>query len=348
MNETKTRSSAADSTKDDAMGTSVQDSAIEWFVRLRDEPFSPAVGQAFEAWLAADKSHGEAYEEVERLWNGLDHLDFVDMQTENAPEEPAAEESTALLFPKAEGRAPSRKMYRFAYAASILLAVFVGVYTLNNPRFYAEHSTKAGERKIITSADGSTIEMNTASALSVDFSETQRTITLHSGEAYFEVEKDPKRPFIVLAGDVEVRVLGTAFSVERLDSKVDVLVSESSVQVFAPNEESTVVSAGKGVVFTDGRFGALQSIEAKTAMSWRNDRLIFVDLPFDQAAAELDRYLPGTIMMMDEAFEDMRVSGSFSIADPSSVLDMFEQTFPIRVVRLGNFLTLLYLSEKQD
>ena len=339
MSALKIRPSKAATQKGDAMETSAKDAAVEWFVRMRDEPVSPAVAKAFEAWLLADASHAKAYGELERLWSGLDHAGFGETPV---VETSAAEEHSPRVSPEAVHGAGSRKIYRLAYAASILLTVLVGAYVLNNPALFAGHHTNPGERKTIASTDGSTIEMNTASALSVDFDESFRKVTLYEGEAYFEIDTDPTRPFVVNAGDLQVQALGTAFSVQYTGNEVRVIVTESSVRVTGSDGENAVVAAGHGVRAAGDRLGRVQSVDARANLSWRNGRLIFLDRPFEEALSELERYLPGTLLIMDDSLNKIRVSGSFSITDPSAILDVFEQIFPIKVVRVGGVLTLVY------
>ena len=119
-----------------------------------------------------------------------------------------------------------------AMAAGLALAVGLGslvaTQQLGGRRVYA---TELGGHATVPLADGSKIELNTDTKLRAALAEEQRTVWLDRGEAYFEVSKDPNRPFVVMAGDRKVTVLGTKFSVRRDGDRVSVAVAEGKVRV---------------------------------------------------------------------------------------------------------------------
>ena len=101
-----------------------------------------------------------------------------------------------------------------------------------NSRYLAgRESTQVGEVRRLTLDDGSALALNTSSVLQVKFAADERRIVLRQGEASFQVAHDEDRPFVVQAGDVSVRAVGTAFSVRMRQQELEVVVTEGVVEV---------------------------------------------------------------------------------------------------------------------
>lgn len=203
--------------------------AAEWLVR-RDRGLTPAEQDAFLDWLAADPRHGE--------WLALHRgtvADFTALATWRP--EHGAEPNPDLLAP------PHRKkIHRLvpvaaaALAAAAVIALsFAGWRAAQGKREPAALAASELQRRILE--DGSSVELNHGAAVTTAFTAAERRATLVSGEAYFTVAKDPARPFIVHARGVDVRAVGTAFSVRLDATTVEVLVTEGKVGVahVAPN-----------------------------------------------------------------------------------------------------------------
>lgn len=318
-------------------GLSAEEAAAAWFVRLRDEPGAERHRAAFETWRDTDPAHAEAYREMERLWAGLDQLDRSPGGRNGV--EKAQNTTTTPALP---GR--RRALYRMA-AASAAVATGIGGYILISPGQSADHRTGMGEQREIILKDGSTAHLNSATAISTDFSADRRRITLHSGEAYFEVAKDAERPFIVEAAIGRVKSLGTAFSVRRTDSAVDVIVAESAVAVTGRQPDALVLSAGQHVRVTDSGLGEVANVDAKRKLAWRRGRLIFDNQPLGEVLADLERYRRGRIVVLDDKVGALPVTGSFAITDTDATLETIERTLPVRLYRLSDLLVLVDASK---
>ncbi|WP_422368086.1 FecR family protein [Pelagibius sp.] len=312
-----------------------KDAATEWFVRLRDDPVSDSDRAAFEAWRNADPAHADAYREMERLWRGLDQVDH--------------QSSTARVIQDTRGakgaRRPAVRRYatkRLAFAASVAAIVGFSAYGLTPAGLFAEHRTQAGEQSEITLEDGSVLHLNTATAISTEFTADKRQITLHSGEAYFEVAKDISRPFVVDAEIGQVEVLGTAFSVKRRDNRLEVIVTENRVTVSGQEHRPAVAAAGQGVRITEAGLTFLAHTNTETSLAWRRGRLVFDNKPLGEVLAELDRYRKGRIVVLDSALKTLPVTGSFAIDQADKTLGTIEQTLPLRLLRLSDLLVVVY------
>ena len=118
----------------------------------------------------------------------------------------------------------------FATAASVLLAVAAGAY-LWFQSSENRYTTPIGGIASVPLQDGSNITLNTATEVHVALTGRERDIDLERGEAFFQVAKDAKRPFVVNAGRKRVIAVGTQFSVLRDGDDIRVIVSEGTVRI---------------------------------------------------------------------------------------------------------------------
>ncbi len=311
------------------------DQASAWFFRLRAPDVSAADRRDFQAWLAAGGDRARAWDEVQALMAGL--------------RRPAAEARAALV---AEGRYPAAvrpaRRARFglvAAACGLMVALALGLTfgPAYLDRLRADHVTMVGERRVVTLEDGSHVELNTDTALSVEMTEAGRRITLYRGEAWFEVTPDRTRPFTVAAGDDEVTVLGTAFSVARRDGDVRVEVAHGLVEVTAgrPRPSRLQLAAGQGIALSAAGPGPVHAVDAATVFAWRRGQIVFLDRPLAEVAGELDRYRPGRIVILDRALADRRVTGVFELERLNNAPAAFERTLGVRATTLTPYLMLL-------
>ncbi len=304
----------------------VKDQAAEWFVRLRDEEVSVAERVAFETWLNADPGHLQAYQQMERLWSGLDQID----------KSPKIRGNAKNIFRRA------LTLRHLAIAASVTIVAGFSAYIVISQGFLADYRTSPGELRTVSLEDGSILHLNTATAISSEFSPTQRKVTLYSGETYFEVAKDVERPFIVDTEIGEIQALGTAFSVKHQGDRVEVIVTESRAQVSNPMHQSTIVGAGQGIHFSDTGMGTVTKVDAYSDLAWLRGLLVFDNQPLSEVLAELDRFRHGRILIMDQSLNTFPVTGSFSIKKIDSALDTIEQTFPVRIRRFSDLVVMVF------
>jgi transmembrane sensor len=164
--------------------------------------------------------------------------------------------------------------------------------------------------------------VNTQTRLAVDMEQHARKISLEQGEAWFQVAKDPARPFIVAAGQVRVRAIGTAFAVQRLATGADVQVTEGTVEVWSVGNEANRkhVTAGARTFAADesGPYAVVEaSLEIDRALSWREGNLQLDGDTLGNAAAQFNRY---NVIKLDVTAElrDERVIGRFRTNEPEA------------------------------
>ena len=278
--------------------TDLSDDAIDWQVLLHSGNASQADRERYQRWRGLSAEHLAAAEEAEALWGDLGHT------------------QAATQLPKV----PRRRHWGSAIAASLLAAMLGYGGWQQAPALLADYHTSTGERRTITLEDGSKVTLNSASALSVNFSGERRTVSLKAGEALFEPAADP-RPFVVDSGAEAVQGSDAVFSVRRQGSVNSVVVTRGEAQV---GERRVVVSP-----------------DAQAQTAWQRGKLIFNGRPLREVIAELERYQHGRILISDSQVGALQVSGVFDLNDPHALLRTLEQRYALKVTYLP-WLAVLY------
>lgn len=311
--------------------------AADWWVRLRTPD---AEGETIEQWLAwtgEDPRHLEAFERVNQLAAQLGSLDGVTRQ--------------GLI--KAFGRtaAPKRPWMPLAAAAAFAVIMLGGAYTawiwFNRVNVEVYHSAVAQNRDI-TLPDGTQVALGAASTMTTRFSRDRRQIDLTSGEAFFTVVHDNSRPFVVGAGDVSVRDIGTAFDVRRTGDRVTIAVTQGRVQVShignkpgADQGGTLEASAGQLVSYDpDTSAMTVGSITPEQATGWRNHELEFVDEPLSVVIANLNRYSAQPVQIADADLDKLSYTGLIRTDAIDSWLGALPQLYRLRVKTNGNQVIL--------
>lgn len=307
--------------------SSVTDEAAAWFARQRSGPLLEADAAEFAAWLKADPAHTAAWASYQRLWG---HLGTV------------RDDPKILAIREQARRSASRgrdwrRIQRVGsgIAASVLLAatgwwsIRIAQTELSRTRLSTVHrdaSTDIGERSLLVLADGSKVTLNTASAVHADYDVHERRVTLVRGEAFFDVAKDPNRPFVVSAGSRQVIAVGTAFDVRLQDREVKVTLVEGKVRVLRINDPTAGATAhvqpvspvmlqpGSTLVGRDDGSDQLEQLDTARATSWRSGNLVFDGERLADVVAEMNRYSRQKLVIGNPALAERKVSGVFEPA----------------------------------
>ncbi len=271
--------------------------AIDWMIRQRDPSF--AEWDAFADWLAEDPGHADAYDAIASLDADLDAL-------------PAAAKPQVVWEETPVRRRPSRRAWFGGAVAAALVAV-VSVSSLNLFGDANRIETAAGEHRTITLADGSKIEINGASVVTLD-DDRPRFARLERGEAMFHVVHRDGDPFVVEAGKAEIVDLGTAFNVVRRNSGTSVAVSEGVV-AYNPRRENVRVVAGQGLDAADSeRAPKVHDVEVANIGGWRTGLLVYNGTPLTDVADDLRRTAGMEVRIAPEA-SDLSFRGALIIAE---------------------------------
>ncbi|HWU81245.1 MAG TPA: FecR domain-containing protein, partial [Caulobacter sp.] len=202
--------------------------------------------------------------------------------------------------------------------------------------------TTLGEVRKVPLADRTIASLNSDSHLEVSMTSKLRRVVLVSGEALFEVAKNPERPFVVEAGEVSVKAVGTAFSVRRRTTGADVLVTEGVVEAWNTGGARRI-SAGEQA-FVPYRAqpisvrAAPQEIERRLA--WREGDIILNNQTLAEAALEFNRYNKLKIVIADPALGSHRLVGQYRADQPEQFVDALQALLGVPVARVGDHLAI--------
>jgi len=191
-------------------------------------------------------------------------------------------------------------------------------------------------------ADGSTVTLNTDTAVHILITDKTRRVKLDHGEAFFQVAKDPNRPFVVEVGKRRVMAVGTQFSVRREGSDIQVIVTEGAVRLTHAQLTEELLPAG--AVAHAGESGVLVKQGSRTAaeeqLSWRQGVLHFREVTLAEAAAEFNRYNIRQVVIEDPTAADYLVAGDFRATNVEAFVRLLQRGYPIKVKQQANRLVL--------
>jgi transmembrane sensor len=307
--------------------------AAEWVARPRAE-LSADARAALEAWLEADPRHLGAYAKAEAVLARLDQAG-------------AAGADALRPHPAASLVSPLKRRTVLGGSIAAGLAVLsggaFGLWRLLREEGY---STRVGETKEAILSDGSIVTLNTNSQVLVNYSKAARQIRLVQGEALFDVAKNRRRPFIVTAGDTQVRAVGTSFTVRILPQQpVQVLVREGVVEIRRPGvpEAPPVRVAANSVAIAPPQAPissqALPRMQVARELAWRAGHIAFDNEPLADAAREFARYSEVEIRVAPE-LESQTVTGLYLSNDPVGFAKAVAISLNLRVDVVGHEVRL--------
>jgi transmembrane sensor len=338
----------------------IENAAAAWIFK-RDAGEWTATDEAELAqWLQASSAHRIVFLRLDSAWREASRLQAVGAGMERGsvparqsfPARPLVEstgtprehEMAQVDAPERQVRSthtPSARSRRVfgAVAASVLLAVAIAAFWIFAPSRPAYH-TDIGGLEGVSMPDGSRVTLNTDSAVRVAVTETERRVDLEQGEAFFDVAKDPAKPFVVVAGAQRVVVLGTKFSVRRDQNEVQVIVSEGRVRMERSGGRGTQIptadlTAGS-IARSDGEALRIEKKapgEVEKYLSWRGGFLVFDGTPLADAVAEFNRYSTKKIVIEDPRLAGMSIDGNFRSNNVEAFVRLLETGFPIEIER---------------
>src|SRR5258708_14698794 len=284
--------------------------AAEWAAR-RCSGLTSQDQLTLDRWLEADQCHLGAYAKAEAVLAQLDRV--------------GAGGPDALLIvdrSHVSGSALKRRTLLVGSAAAGLAVAAGGAVWLTGLLAQESYATRIGETKEVALSDGSMVVLNTDSKILVHYSKTRRQIQLLQGEALFDVAKNKKRPFIVTAGDTQVRAVGTSFTVKPLPKQpVQVLVREGIVEIQRPEvpqappvrlaDNTLAVAPPEAPISTE----PVPRIQVTRDLAWRQGRIAFDHQTLANAVGEFERYSEVPIHLTPE-LETQTITGLFVPNDP--------------------------------
>jgi transmembrane sensor len=310
--------------------------AMDWLMRLRNEPAAPDLLAVWQGWRATSDRHAAAWDRICLAWTVLG-----DRPPEAAPVMPGKRRQR----PQRAGVLAPR---RLAYAAALVLSVAL-VATVFGPalqvRLQADVMTAAGEIRHVTLADGSQVTLAPETALADDVDSDARHVRLLSGEAYFEVVRDPAHPFVLTTQDATVKVLGTAFSVRDTGSATRVELAHGAVALHrkgAPAGDELTLAPGDVVTVERAAHTIERAhIDPADIALWREGRLSVTDQAFADVVSLIQRQHTAWIVVTPGEVSTRRVTGLYDLSDPDKALSALAAPFGLKVRAVSPFLRVI-------
>jgi transmembrane sensor len=322
---------------------SAADQALQWFALLQSGDATGADRRRFQSWLGADACHRQEFETLSTLWTDLDGVKPL-LHNELTHADLDREAAAHRQRPRTVGRWDAG--WVSAALALCLLVIVTGGYWLFSPEVM-EYRTAKGEQQTVTLSDGSTVRLNTATALTTEISVFRRTVVLREGEAYFAVAHEQSRPFEVTAGSEVVRDVGTRFVVHREGEKVTVTVVEGAVDIQrlakgVSTAQWQRLTAGEQVSYEPQRGpSSIETVSLAASTAWMEGKVIFEERPLAEVVREIGRYQPGEIRILDPRIEALKVSGVFGVSDREGFLKALERAVPVKSSHVNRELIVL-------
>lgn len=299
----------------------IKDQAADWLWRQQASEWRQEDQAMLDAWLAESRYHLAAYWRLKAAWGRTERL--------------------AALKPGRMQPAKAARHNRFwsALRVSAAACVVVGLLLTGAYRWTLHeeaYATAIGQRATISLADGSQVQLNTDSAISVRVGMWGRSVKLKKGEAFFKIRHDATRPFTVLAAGHRVIDLGTEFAVRTFDDRLEVTLVEGRARLEAVSphiqHHATDLIPGEVAVATANSM-SVAKVPTRTlanALAWRQGKVIFSHVTLAEAAAEFNRY-NGTKLIIEPEIADLKISGTFDAGSIGPFTTMAKLAFGLRI-----------------
>ena len=327
----------------------IEEIAAAWFAKRESGSWGQESEAQLTAWLEESTAHRIAFLRLVSAWEQSGRLKALGAGVRPGIIPPRGAwnfgsdpHPTGSVHSGAPALRFSARIRAFAAAFAIIAAGTFWYWIADRPPSYR---TQVGAISTIPLSDGSRVTLNTDSEIHVDLRQHQRHVTLDQGEAYFEVARDPARPFVVDIADHRFVAVGTEFALRRDGNEVRLMVTEGRVRIEhsdAPSAAATPIDAG-----TEARVSASAitvdrpSLElVNQRLSWRTGYLVFHDTPLAEAVADFNRYSAHKMRIEDPAIAGIRIGGRFRINDADAFLWLLQSGFPIRVEQTADRVIL--------
>jgi transmembrane sensor len=385
----------------------IEQQAAAWLAKRDSGSLSESDEACLKAWIEEATAHRIAYLRLEMVWKETQRLKsvaaglptgfgeknnwtlpFFDPRQLMAAADPkmsmsAADELDAAAFPLLpaageSGLRASGSVRGRVWAAAAAVVLSIGAACLGYGLLTGgQYATQVGVVTSVPLADGSSMILNTASKVRVDLNPQERRVDLTRGEAYFDVVKDPERPFVVTAGDKRITAIGTAFSVKRENGELRVVVTEGKVllqyidapkatqhlsagtgerrgvreitQSTSPSSQSRGIE-GEVLLLAAGTIARTQKdtvlVQKATpplteeVLSWRTGYLMFRDTPLQEAIEQFNQYNARKLVTNDPELARIPLTGKFKATNYPAFVRLLEEGYAIKADQHGDTITL--------
>lgn len=385
----------------------VLEQAASWMLQLQDPHANSETFLEWQRWLAAAPENRTAYEQVERTMSILADLEsppllpsaaemaddtydgsvsvseYLERSRSGVRSDPCDSGANHGHLPRplawlatAGARRVTVRCVMVSCAAAVLVVTgWVGATFLERSKAWQgelAYATAPAQRQSVLLPDGSRVTLGADSAIGVELRSDRRMLRLTRGEAYFQVAKDAKRPFVVSAGEARVRAVGTEFNVRLGARRTVVAVAEGVVRVSAPSylaetsngtsgtgaerhlQESSILvmaqlGAGQAVAYEDeSGLQALPAGDASLAVTWLGGRRQYRNEPLRYVLADVNRYTGRRVEVANDATGALKFTGTLSVESSDAWFKALAIALPVTILQQADGKLLVALKESDS
>lgn len=301
----------------------IKDQAADWLQRREFWNWSQQDQAELDAWLAQSPAHDIAFVRMEAAWRRTERLGALRKPMRQTQPQPRSRRWPILL--------------RTAAAGVAVVAIGAAGF------FYASHpsektfATSIGGRETLKLADGSVIQLNTDTLVTLRINAHERHVELKRGEAFFEVHHNEALPFEVIAQGHRITDLGTKFLVRADRGELEVSLVEGKARIDTADKRdhahSAVLSPGDVAVATAGSLSVVRKSQSvlQTELSWQRGVLIFDNVTLAEAVSELGRYNRRKFVIADPSIARRTIYGAVPATDVDAFIRVARNVMGLKV-----------------
>ena len=283
----------------------VSDVAVRWVARLSLDAVSQDDVAELKEWLSRDPSHRRAFDRARRMYAGL-----------------AAVEPAVCASPRRSSVVPML----LAAAACLVLAVMPWL-------FQPDFSSPVGQVREARLPDGSRLWLDSGAAVDFHADGGARVLEVREGRIHVAIAADASRPFSVRAANAVIRDIGTAFTVDTHDERLQVSVHDGKVEIEL-DDAITPLATGQSALFAAGTVASVHDFDRHTEEAWRQGRVLLDRTSLADTLRIVERYRRGFVILLDDSVSAMPMSGSLALQDLDGSLDALATGSGLRLRRL--------------
>ncbi len=295
--------------------------AAAWFARLQSAPADEALRRHCEQWRAQHPHHDLAWQRLQAIQSEMS-AGFGRVAR------PQLLADTLVASTRGLDRRQALKLLSLVVVGGV---VWSARDTTPWSRWSADYTTAIGERRSIELPDHSLLQLDTGSAVDLQFSDTERLLVLAHGGLRLTSGHDPQqRPLRVRTRLGTFEALGTVFTLRHEEGVTRLQVEEGEVAVVSNDRARQAIAAGQGCVVDRDGIGAAVA-DGMTASGWADGVIDTQSMRLGDFVAEVARYRRG-YLGCDAAVADLRLSGVYRLDETDQLLDVVQRTLPVNIV----------------
>jgi transmembrane sensor len=292
-------------------------------------------------WLAEDEKNAIILEEITQIWN----------RSKNEKSSISVEQSWKNFEKKASNKKGFKfSMRSFSIAASILLVVGFSFFYVQNNKYEKKIIYASNLKDSLIFEDGSKVfsSGNAVVEYHSSFAKNTREVSQKSGTAFYEITKNPERPFIIHNHLADIKVLGTSFKTNMNNDSVEVVVTTGKVKVYH-DMDSVIILPTERVVFYKNNTQAVKSINHDlNYLYWKTNILQYQDERLENVFKDIEEKFGCKIIVNNEQVNNLRLTGKFPSKVLTKTLLLIAETLQLRLQYNSTWYKFSFDSDKEE